>query len=1153
MIVRDAADFVAETLASVTEYIDCWLVVDTGSVDDTADVVTAFFENSGIPGELVHRPWVGYAHNRTEALHLARGRADFAFMLDADDLVVGELPLADLDDAVDCFRLRFGPDFVFWRPALFRLDRGLEYRGAVHEYVEVPDGGRTANLEGPYYLVFRSLGGRSKDVSRLQGDVDALTTSWSQDPGDSRTAFYLAQSHRDAGDTAKALEWYRRRVSMVGSDEETFVAALEVARCLYRLGAPDDEVIAAYMEAHEQRPTRAEPLHEIARLHRVRGRWSEGHREAVRAADIPLPANDLLFVQADVYRWKITDERAICAHFLGLHDEAVECCEVLLGSPHLPSSERERILLNRDYSLAHLLEDRAAHRPERVAALVAALGSPAADHALVTLTITTCRRRELFERTIDSFLECCIDHHHIGRWICIDDGSSAQDRDAMRARYPFFEFIFKSIDDRGHASSMNALLQEVHTPYWLHLEDDWDFVSKSPIVEQAMRVLDDDPTLLQVVLNRNYAETLEQRLVVGGEALRTADGFPYRRHTHLPAGSTELQNLLWAHPGHATNAHWPGFSLMPSMIRTAAIKDVGAFNVGAGQFERDFATRAQAKGWSTGFLDTIVCVTTGKRRNDNSPGAPLNAYALNGLPQFQNHGEIRLAVVANWTTSEALTQQWRRQFPAGSAWRGVRLVDQSEGAPEPDFWVVVNHPPPGVDPPPEKTILLQMEPAVGVAGFGAWASPDRSRVLHVRGHDMFANTLEWHLAATYDELSAMPIVKTRLLSAVVSSKRQSPGHHLRLDLLHALEQANVSVDIYGTDNAEGFAGYMGSLPWLDKRDGLFPYRYTIAAENHAETNYLTEKVVDAVLAETLCFYWGCPNIEDHIDAEALIQLPLDDIPASIDIIRAAIESNAHERRLPAIRRAKRRLLDEQQLAPTLSRVARGALLIESLDVHVINLDRRPDRLLRFMSRLSTVAGEQFAQRCQRFAAFDSKDLLLTDEIAHMFRGSDLPLRRAQTACALSHLALWWQIATGDGRAGLVFEDDAEPNEGFTGRLVEIVGRLTEPGAEADVVFLGLAHWSGVTPPTSNHQTDIAVDLDGVMGGTFAYIISRDGARRLWELATRDGIPSGIDTFVLRQAALLRIRQAVPPLACTPVARRDSPTIDSDIQYDDGVL
>lgn len=1151
MIVRDAAPFITETLASVLPYIDTWSIVDTGSVDDTPAVVERFFADHQLRGTLHHREWRGFAPNRTEALSLSAGAADYALMIDADDLIEGALDLSSL--TADGYQVRFGPQNVYWRSALFRLDRRWEFRGAVHEYAMCLDEGAvTERLEGDYHFVFRSLGGRSKDQQRFQRDVEALLASWADDE-DPRTAYYLGQSYRDSGNLEQAVHWFERRLTMSGWDEETFVAALELARCRARLGATIGELTERYTAAWALRPHRSEALYDLARTFIDHEQFDDAYRVICRAAAYQFPSEDILFVPADVYRWRIPDTRALAAHYIGLHDEAAAIWDELLVSPHLPPDQRTRILKNRTFSLKHTSAQRIQHRKHLVDAVVARVRESQIS-PLLTLTITTCRRRALFERTMDSFLQCCVDRLEIDRWICIDDGSSDEDIDAMRARYPFLEIIRKEPDERGHARSMNRLLQEVNTPYWLHLEDDFDFITVGRFVSQARRILDADPTLLQVVLNRHYAETLEQRLV-GGEPRRTPDGLPYLQHVLMPHGSDEINQLLRDNPGCVTAAYWPGFSLMPSLIRTDNIRKVGAFHPGSRHFEMEFGARARRLGLNTAFLDTVTCVTTGPIRSDRSSTRPPNAYDLNGFAQFPAEEPATVAITSWYYDSDELARRWTRQFPGNGQWRGVRFVGADA---QPDYWLVVNLPPDGVNPPPERTIVVQMEPRDGVVRWGPWAEPDTREFVQVRTHERFPNTLDWFLGADYDSLWAEPMVKPESsadirLSAVVTGKRLSPGHHLRLDFLHYLEQRGTPVDIFGSDNRERFVNYRGRLPDHDKRDGLYPYRYTLAVENSVQKNYFTEKLVDAVLSECLAFYWGCEELEQYIDPEAFIRLPLHDFEHAAHIIEAAIANHEWERRLPAIRRAKREILDNLQLAPMLARVISGHRMMERLDVRVINLDRRPDRLATFQQRLLDATGGRFASRCVRVAAIDGQELVLTDEIAHAFRGSSLPLRRNQTACAISHMALWWEAATGDGSPMLILEDDSEFVHDFNSRLVEVCSRMAEPGAGIDVAMLGLLHWNGAPIPDEPSQQLRPLDLRGVMGGTLGYVVTQRGARRLWEIAQRDGMSTAVDTFVLSRGSEVDVRQAVPALVHAPVARHDEPRIDSDIQYDGATL
>ncbi len=83
MIVKDEAPVIRRCLDSVRPLVDAWLVVDTGSTDGTQAIVREHMAD--LPGELVERPWRDFAHNRSEALALARPRGDYSLVIDADD------------------------------------------------------------------------------------------------------------------------------------------------------------------------------------------------------------------------------------------------------------------------------------------------------------------------------------------------------------------------------------------------------------------------------------------------------------------------------------------------------------------------------------------------------------------------------------------------------------------------------------------------------------------------------------------------------------------------------------------------------------------------------------------------------------------------------------------------------------------------------------------------------------------------------------------------------------------------------------------------------------------------------------------------------------------------------------------------------------
>ncbi len=1159
MIVKDEAHVVTEALESVLPYLSDYVVVDTGSADGTQETIRAWFDGKGVAGHVFDRPWKDFGTNRSEALALARehSASDYLWMLDADDVLDGKPDLAGL--TADAYHVRLGPDAEYWRLQIFRRSLPWTYAGVLHEY-PVCEGCTPllGHVEGAYRVLSRRLGSRNRDPEKYAKDAAVLGEALAKEPENARYAFYLAQSLYDAGRPDEALEAYRRRVAMGGWGEEVFYSRYRAALCLERLARPYEEVLGAFEECSREHPRRAEPLVRAATLARAARRFPEAYVLARRAARVPKPGTDALFVETADYEYRALDEAAISAYWAGLPEESFDLCLDLLERRDLPDGDRSRIEGNRDHAVPFVRD--ALLRYDADLARRLALRPPKRP-GRVTLSITSCRRLDLFVGTVCSFLNACTDVELVDRFLCVDDGSSDEDRTEMRRLFPFFEFVFKGPAEKGHARSMNVIRRTVTTPLLVHLEDDWHFFAKRAYIGPAIEILEEEPGLGQLLFNRNYAEILEDRELPGGLRRRSAGhGHRYVVHEHFPIESDEHRRFQESH-GRRSNAWWPHYSLRPSVLRTGVLARVGPFDEGAAHFERDYADRYVKSGFRSAFFDGVFALHAGRLTTERGDGAPPNAYQLNDEPQFGERVPSRAAIaragrppcrvklVGDWGTSEDLRAAFERQSRGAGRWDEIELTLGDDA----DYFALFNRPGPRAERfVPDRTIVFPMEPPHAVAGWGDWARPDPRQFVQVRGHDRFPNCGEWHLGLSWAQLREETPAKDRGLSAVVSSKVFDPGQKLRIGFLKYLEARGTPVDVYGQANVHGLAGHRGALPRRDKTAGLLSYRYTLAVENSAHPNYFTEKVLDALLAECLPFYWGCPNLEDHLDPRVFIRLPLEDPPRSRRILEDAMARDEWGRRIDAIRHEKRRILDELQLFPTLARVVRGHRFASRLGVKVINLDRRPDRLESFRRRLAEVAGQGLLGRLERFDAVDGRKLELTEEIRRTFCNNDFGYRRSVIGCALSHIALWRELAASDTPGVLVLEDDATLCRGFEGQLAELCGELEERHPSFDALFLGYFDWH------PRQEDDFAASslparlcrFDGsrYIGGTFAYVVSRRGAQRLLSIVERDGIQNGIDRFIHLKEAELEILVATPHVATATLAPPGA-GLDSDIQND----
>jgi glycosyltransferase involved in cell wall biosynthesis len=343
MIVKDEARVIARCLASVRPFVGAWVVVDTGSSDGTQAIVREAMR--GIPGELHERPWRDFATNRNEALAFAEKTAAYVLVVDADDVLAAPEGFSLPALAADAYELRvdYGQT-SYYRTHLFRANVGFRYVGVLHEVVVGPPGARTERLQGLTYRISNE-GSRSSDPNKYDKDAAILEEALAKEPGHGRTAFYLAQSHRDAGHAEKAITAYERRAAMGGWDDVVWYSRYQVARLSAALGRPADEVVAAHLSAFEARPARAEPLCYLAIYLREQGRAAAAYPFARAAADIPFP-DDLLFIDTAVYGWRSLDELGVAGYWAGRYREALSACEALLTGPELPEEHRARVAKN---------------------------------------------------------------------------------------------------------------------------------------------------------------------------------------------------------------------------------------------------------------------------------------------------------------------------------------------------------------------------------------------------------------------------------------------------------------------------------------------------------------------------------------------------------------------------------------------------------------------------------------------------------------------------------------------------------------------------------------------------------------------------------------------------------------------------------------
>ncbi len=183
-----------------------------------------------------------------------------------------------------------------------------------------------------------------------------------------------------------------------------------------------------------------------------------------------------------------------------------------------------------------------------------------ADNSDVTVVITSCKRQDLLERTIDSFLRC--NTYPVARFIITEDGATPGINDKLKQKYAALPILW--IEDsqrRGQLACIDDAYARVQTKYIFHCEDDWEFYDKG-FIEKSRIILENCPGVMQVWLRAEF----------------DTNGHPLDADEYVASNGAETFEFRRVSYGYQNNGNtWYGFSFNPGLRRFADYKLVGDY------------------------------------------------------------------------------------------------------------------------------------------------------------------------------------------------------------------------------------------------------------------------------------------------------------------------------------------------------------------------------------------------------------------------------------------------------------------------------------------------------------------------------------------------------------------------------------------------
>ena len=691
MIVKNEAHIILTTLNNLLQYIDFayWVISDTGSTDNTQEIIKDYFFVKGIPGELVSHEWKNFGYNRTKALEAAYGKTDYLLIFDADDKIEGNFKLPFLNKILDNnniyeknrysdrYLLKFGKGFEYVRPLLVNNRKRWMFKGVLHEFL--------ANLEpvqpdevvqGDYHIDSGRSGNRSKNPTKYYDDAIILKNAYAEelllpDKGLSgRYAFYCARSYTDAGETyfAEAIEWYKTVINIPHHwPQEKYYAALEIGK-MYKHQQKNEEAVKYWLKTIEFDPERIEGVVNTMEY------FSQTEQHVLVNAlyhkfkNYNAALHDKLFINQHLYNQRIEFYNAISAFYANDKETGYQCCKDILIKQILNEHELNitlnnllfyREMIEKDDTLPlfyvvdnifarynslvnnkNILEvwnilfnqnrDHLTKYNKTVAKKIRKLApNTLAIHVAprVFISFTTCKRYDLFQATLNSILNHWTDVDQINYWFCVDDNSSADDRHKMQSIYDWITYYMKTPQEKGHRTSMNIIWQKLAElkPTYWIHMED-DFLFYYPL-DYVNKAIQALTTL--------PADLRVKQILFNRNYAETVEHYNIAGHVTTPLPDIVLHHHTNEKISHYQNSHyWPHYSFRPALLEVKTILALGNYDSAQQFFERDYADKWHKANYQSAFFNRITNRHIGRLTSERHDNKVPNAYQLNDEEQF---------------------------------------------------------------------------------------------------------------------------------------------------------------------------------------------------------------------------------------------------------------------------------------------------------------------------------------------------------------------------------------------------------------------------------------------------------------------------------------------------------------------------------------
>ena len=323
MIIKNESKNLERLFDSIHTLIDYYVISDTGSTDNSIELVKKLGEKYGINGEIYSDSWINFSHNRsialahaTESYNNKKFNCPWFLFIDADEYV-------HISDSFSFTNLNPNISYAIYKSTdslkvrnihlLSLTQTGWEWKGEIHNYLVNKNNEEVAIchdlkiiytiFQGAKSHSFQNIEEKSREDARLL--FSEIGNKEITDKNVHRF-FLLADAYQSDKQFSKAFSQYKQ-ILQFGKTEYAYLAGIRLGALMIDANYGFEEIEEILIKTTNINQNRKEAFYYLGKLYFKNLKYEIAIKQFLNALNTKEYINYLMY-ENEIYEWKIVHE-----------------------------------------------------------------------------------------------------------------------------------------------------------------------------------------------------------------------------------------------------------------------------------------------------------------------------------------------------------------------------------------------------------------------------------------------------------------------------------------------------------------------------------------------------------------------------------------------------------------------------------------------------------------------------------------------------------------------------------------------------------------------------------------------------------------------------------------------------------------------------